>query len=62
MSNQKPVALLPCPLCGGDALRNGRAGIAGGVRCGGRNHFVQVYGRTQDEADAAWNRRAGDDQ
>jgi hypothetical protein len=56
--------LLPCPICGSAPTRNGMM-RARGVRCKGprdgvgKMHLIQTYGADQDEADLAWNTRAG---
>ncbi|WP_435018435.1 hypothetical protein TA3x_000409 [Tundrisphaera sp. TA3] len=47
--------LKPCPICKATPRRNGRTN-AGGVLCAQANHRVQTYGRSQEEADAEWNR------
>jgi hypothetical protein len=53
--------LKPCPFCGGDARRN-QAGEWFGTGCDGSTKCPAFLSglmyRTQDEADAAWNRRA----
>jgi len=45
--------LLPCPFCGGEARIKGKKIYR--VACG---CTARTYGKTKDEAVAAWNRRA----
>lgn len=56
-SGKGEADLLPCPICGGVSRRNGRGNV-GGALCADKTHRVQAYGKTQADADAAWNTRA----